>query len=101
DNWHLLFYLAVVTLLLSLPRLLASAYRAMTVAVGTALVFILTIFFFTQTSIWVEDYTVINRALLHLVPMLMFYVMVLLWEVQPAGDHSHRGRPTRLEPICN
>jgi len=80
DNWHLLFYLVAAALFLFLPRLLAPAYRAMTVAVGTALVFILTIFFFTQTSIWVADYTVVNRALLHLVPMLMFYVMVLFWE---------------------
>jgi len=80
DNWHLLFYLAAVTLFLSLPRLFAPTYRAMTVAVVAALVFIMTIFFFTQTSIWVENYTVVNRAILHLVPMLLFYVMVLLWE---------------------
>ena len=80
DNWHLLFYLVVAALLLSLPRLLAPAYRAMTVAAGSALAFVLIIFFFTHVSAWVEDYTVINRAILHLVPMLLFYVMVLFWE---------------------
>jgi len=80
DNWHLLFYLVAAALFLSLPRLFAPAYRAMTVVVGAALVFILTVFFFTQTSIYVESYTVVNRALLHLVPMLLFYVMVLFWE---------------------
>ena len=80
DNWHLLFYLVVAALLLSLPRLLAPAYRAMTMLVVAALVFVLTIFFFTHVSAWIEDYTVINRAILHLVPMLLFYVMVLFWE---------------------
>ena len=80
DNWHLLFYLVAAALLLSLPRLFAPAYRAMTMLVVAALVFVLTIFFFTHVSAWIEDYTVINRALLHLVPMLLFYVMVLFWE---------------------
>ena len=80
DNWHLMFYLVAAALLLSLPRLFAPAYRAMTAVVGAALVFVLAIFFFTQVSAWVKDYTVVNRALLHLVPMLLFYVMVLFWE---------------------
>ncbi len=80
DNWHLLFYLVVAALLVFLPRLFAPAYRAMTVAMGSALAFVLAIFFFTHVGAWVEDYTVINRALLHLVPMLLFYVMVLCWE---------------------
>ena len=80
DNWHLLFYLVAAALLLYLPRLLAPAYRAMTVLVGAALVFILTIFFFTLIGAFVESHTVVNRALLHLVPLLLFYVMVLFWE---------------------
>ena len=80
DNWHLLFYLFAAVLLLSLPRLFAPAYRAMTVVVGAALVFVLMVFFFTHVSAWVEDYSTVNRALLHLVPMLLFYVMVLFWE---------------------
>ena len=80
DNWHLLFYLAAAALLLFLPRLLALPYRAMTTLVVAALVFICAIFFFTYVSAWVEDYTVVNRALLHLVPMLLFYLMVLFWE---------------------
>ena len=57
DNWHLLFYLVAATVFLFLPHLFAPAYRAMTVVVGAALVFVLAIFFFTQVSAWVEDYT--------------------------------------------
>ena len=86
DNWHLLFYLAVAALFLFLPRLLTPAYLAMTVVVGAAMTFVLAIFFFTHVSEWVKDFTTVNRALLHLVPMLLFYVMVLFWE---AGGHNN------------
>lgn len=90
DNWHLLFYLAAAALLLFLPRLFAPAYRAMTVLVVSAVAFVLVIFFFTHVSAFVEDYTVVNRALLHLVPMLLFYVMVLFWEAQPVEGKGRR-----------
>lgn len=83
DNWHLLFYLAAAALLLSLPRLFAPAYRAMTLVVAFALAFVFSIFFFTHVSMWVTDQTVVNRAILHLVPMLLFYVMVLLQRFEP------------------
>jgi hypothetical protein len=88
DNWHLLFYLVAAALLLSLPRLFAPAYRAMTVLVVVAVAFIFAIFFFTYVSIWVEDYTVVNRALLHMVPMLLFYVMVLFWEISTPAERT-------------
>ncbi|MDP2827046.1 MAG: hypothetical protein Q8O37_00405 [Sulfuricellaceae bacterium] len=84
DNWHLLFYLAAAALLLSLPRLFAPTYRAMTVVVVFALAFVFAIFFFTHVSMWVSDQTVVNRAILHLAPMLLFYVMVLFWEAPPS-----------------
>lgn len=80
DNWHLLFYLAAGALMFSLPRLLAPSLRAMTVLVAAAFTFIAISFFFTQASAWARDYTTINRALLHLAPLLLFYVMVLFHE---------------------
>ncbi len=90
DNWHLFFYLVAVVLFMFLPRLFSPAYRAMTVVVGVALIFSLAIFFFSQASAWVENYTVVNRAILHLVPMLLFYVMVLIWEDSNLiSDHGY------------
>lgn len=96
DNWHLLFYLVAAALLLYLPRLFAPAYRAMTVIVAAAGFFILMIFFFTHVSAWVEQFTVVNRALLHLVPMLLFYVMVLFWEGQSGAFRAQRARLASL-----
>lgn len=81
DNWHMLFYLAVAAMLLSWRSILAPAYRAMTLVVVAAVAFLFLVFFFTHVSAWVEDYTVVNRAILHMIPMLLFYVMVLCWEL--------------------
>jgi hypothetical protein len=80
DNWHLLWYLVAAALVLSLPRLLAPSFRSMTVLLLSAVSFLGVIFFFTHVQAWAEDYTTINRALLHIVPMLLFYVMVLFRE---------------------
>lgn len=91
DNWHLLFYLAVMALLLFLPRLFSPAFRAMSMLLASALAFIFVVFFFTHVSTWIESYTVVNRALLHMVPMLLFYVMVLFWE---AGGESGKSDQT-------
>ena len=80
DNWHLLWYLVAAALVLSLPRLLGPSFRSMTVLLLSAISFLGVIFFFTHVQAWAEDYTTINRALLHIVPMLLFYVMVLFRE---------------------
>ena len=80
DNWHLLWYLVAVALVLSFPRLLAPSFRSMTVLLLSAVSFLAVVFFFTHVQAWAEDYTTINRALLHMVPMLLFYVMVLFRE---------------------
>jgi hypothetical protein len=77
DNWHLLWYGVLAALVLSLPRLLSPALRGMTVLVLGAFSFLAVVFFFTQANAWTEDYTTLNRALLHMVPMLVFYVTVL------------------------
>ena len=52
----------------------------MTVLLFSAVSFLAVVFFFTHAQIWAEDYTTLNRALLHIVPMLLFYVMVLFRE---------------------
>jgi hypothetical protein len=78
DNWHLLWFMVAAALVLSWRKLLAPAYLSMTVLLFWALSFLVVVFFFTQAQAWAKDYTTINRALLHMAPMLMFYVMVLV-----------------------
>lgn len=80
DNWHLLWYLVPAALLLSIPRLYSLPYRSMTTLVFTAFSFLLVVFFFTHAQKWAEDFTLINRAFLHMIPMLVFYIMILFRE---------------------
>lgn len=80
DNWHLLWYLVVPALALSMPHLLVPALRGMTVLVAGGFLFLFVAFFLTQAQVWAEDYTTLNRAILHIVPSLLFYLMVLYRE---------------------
>ena len=80
DNWHLFWYLAIAAFALSLPRLFAPAYQAMTVLMLAAFSFLIVVFFFTQAQAWAEDFTTLNRAFLHMIPALLFYIMLLLRE---------------------
>jgi hypothetical protein len=78
DNWHLLWFMAAAALVVSRQRLLSPIHRSMTVLLLSAVAFVAVVFFFTQAQAWAKDYTTINRALLHMAPMLLFYVMVLM-----------------------
>ena len=80
DNWHLFWYLFIVLWLLASPRLFSAPLRVMTVLVLTDFYFLAIVFFFSKAHIWVADFSTLNRALLHIVPMLMFYMMVLYRE---------------------
>jgi hypothetical protein len=83
DNWHLLWFMAAAALVVSRRKLLAPACLSMTVLLFSALSFLAVVFFFTQAQAWAKDYTTINRALLHMAPMLLFYVMVLMLPPAP------------------
>ena len=88
DNWHLLWFMAVGALVVSRRKLLTPAYLSMTVLLVSALTFLAVVFFFTQAQAWAKDFTTLNRALLHMAPMLMFYLMVLLLPPLPKGEAS-------------
>ena len=95
DNWHLLWYLLLAAMVLSLPRLFFDGLRGMTVLVLTGVSFLGVVFFFTHAQAWAEDFTTLNRALLHMAPMLVFYVMVLFRETArlPAMVAARFGSP--------
>lgn len=80
DNWHLLWYLVIGALALSFQKLFTPLFRSMTVLMLAAFSFLAIVFFFTQAQAFAEDYTTINRAILHMAPMLLFYIMTILWE---------------------
>jgi hypothetical protein len=45
--------------------------------VATGLAFLLVVFTLTSAEMWVRDFSTVNRATLHLVPLLTYYVLEL------------------------
>jgi hypothetical protein len=76
-NWHLLWYLLPVLMAFNYRRLLEPPLLAGTVMVATGLAFLFFVFSFSNAADWVADYSTVNRATLHLVPLLLFYVWKL------------------------
>jgi hypothetical protein len=76
-NWHLLWYLLPAGMLLNYRRLLRPPLVAGTVTVVSGLAFLFVVFGFSKAAAWVTDYTTVNRATLHLAPLLVFYVLAL------------------------
>lgn len=99
SSWNLFWYL--ITAMLALSAIRIAAYRQLVVSftlIGSGLIVIFVTFFLTSNAAWAEYYTSINRILLHLAPILLFYSLVLLrppHALQPLKSH-HLHRPAGL-----
>ena len=75
-NWHLLFYGALAITVLGWRQLLQPAVAPLTIIVGFGIAFLLFGFAFTNARVWVEDQSTVNRATLHLAPLIVIWMMV-------------------------
>ena len=80
DNWHLLGYLLLPLLPISIlsGSFGRGAYGGITTALLAAVLLFLSLFLFTRYSLGALRFTSVGRISLHLVPGLMFYCL-LLW----------------------
>ena len=76
-NWHLLWYAVVAVAILGRKHLLAPAIAPLTAVVGSGLLFLIFGFAFTNARVWVEDQSTVNRATLHLAPLLGVWVILV------------------------
>jgi hypothetical protein len=92
NNWNLFWYLVIAALALSAARTIA--HRQLFIYftfIASGLVVIWATFFLTSNVAWAKYYTSINRILLHWVPILLFYILLLFSTtpyVPPAKDTS-------------
>ena len=77
-NWNLLWYFAVATALLGWRQLLSRDVAPFTCVVAGGLMFLFVGFAFTNAFLWVEDQSTVNRATLHLVPLIVVWMLVTL-----------------------
>jgi cell division protein FtsW (lipid II flippase) len=77
-NWHLLWFLTLVALAAAIPGLRAERWRRIAAMfVGSCLLMLFCLFFFTDAQRWAEQYTSINRVFLHFVPVLLFWIVTV------------------------
>jgi uncharacterized membrane protein YqaE (UPF0057 family) len=94
DNWHLLWYLALVVIALRWRALFSIAVAPMTVTVLGAFAFVFVVFFYSSAAFGVADETLVNRLPLHMVPALAFY-LAFLWRQAPQRASGDESAPAR------
>jgi hypothetical protein len=73
-NWNLLWFGVVVAVALAYKDLFSRALVPMTVAVLGGVLFLFFVFAFTNASAFIADQTTVNRATLHLAPLMACYM---------------------------
>ena len=79
-NWHLLFYGALAVALLGWRHLLSRELAPLTIIVAAGVAFLLFGFAFTNARVWVEDQSTVNRATLHLAPLIVVWMLMTFRE---------------------
>lgn len=83
-NWHLLWYVAPFALLLGWGRIGSrDGQRLGLYFLFGGYSFLFVLFFLTDASAWAENLTSLNRVLLQVVPVTVFW-LVSLWQDRPA-----------------
>src|SRR5688572_10350938 len=82
-NWNLLWYFALATAVLGWRQLLSREVAPITCIVAAGLMFLFVGFAFTNAFLWVEDQSTVNRATLHLAPLVVVWMLLTLraWRV--------------------
>jgi len=78
-NWHILWYGAIALAIIAWRSLLTPALAPLTTIVVGGLLFLFMVFGFTTASYYISDQTTVNRATLHLAPLIVAF-MVMTWQ---------------------
>lgn len=94
-NWNLLWYLWLgigVLLLIKRPRVPGLLPTCMLIGTSSAALF--AIFYLSPAAQWAQDYTAINRLVLHVVPLYLFIGLIWLYALvtpyEPAPSARRR-----------
>jgi hypothetical protein len=107
-NWHLLWYAAIAAALVAHSQWRAPAFAPLTATVAAGLLFLMVAFAFTNARNWVSDQTTINRAVLHIAPLVTIWIVVVVnaWlqarrvvDGQPAADAAAPGLSASTPPL--
>jgi hypothetical protein len=77
DNWHLLWYGAIAAAILGRRQLLAPQVAPLTAVVAGGVIFLAFVLLFTNARDWVSDQSTVNRATLHMAPLVGIWMLVV------------------------
>lgn len=96
-NWHLLWYLVLISLVIAVPKWRAERWRRiMAVFIGSCVLMLFVLFFCTDAQHWAAQYTSINRVFMHFVPALLFWVFTLWVPAQGSTASLPSGKAEKL-----
>jgi len=76
-NWHLLWYGVLAMAIVGWRDVLSPKLVTLSVTIASGLLFLFIVFAFTNARVWVTDQTTVNRATLHLVPLLSIWALLV------------------------
>ncbi|MCC6867718.1 MAG: hypothetical protein IT522_02745 [Burkholderiales bacterium] len=91
-NWHLLWYGALGVACLAWRRLLEPGLAPLTTIVVAGLMFLFVVFGFTTASYYITDQTTVNRATLHLAPLVVVF-LILAWQSFAEDWNARHAQP--------
>jgi hypothetical protein len=77
-NWNLFFWLLPATMFAAWRHLFDGPLAVMTAMVGFGAYFLAIVFYFSIAGDWVSDFSTVNRAVFHMVPLAAFYLLALV-----------------------
>jgi hypothetical protein len=75
-NWNLLWFAAIGVAVLAWRQLFAPALAPLTAVVTAGLLFLFVALVFTTARAWVTDQSTVNRATLHLAPLIAVFLVL-------------------------
>jgi hypothetical protein len=75
-NWHLLWYAAIVVAIGAWRDVRSPALAPLAVVLAAGLIFLLVAFSFTNARNWVTEQTTVNRAVLHIAPLVLVFTLL-------------------------
>lgn len=90
-NWHLLWYAAIACAVVAWRDLRSPRLQPLGITIGVGFVFLAVVFAFTNARNWVANQTTINRAVLHIAPLVTVWVVLLASQWM----ERHRTSPRR------
>jgi len=77
-NWHLFWWLVPLAAIAAWRSLLQAPIAPATAMVAYGLYFLAIVFYFSIAGDWVSDFSTVNRAIFHMVPLTAFWALLLV-----------------------